>query len=73
MMEKKMNMAELREISARLYGLCAVTDLIAKSASENLYGNVMFHVTDSLNRISDDFSETLDDMDAAKGETERVV
>ena len=63
-MEKKMNMAELREISARLYGLCAVTDLIAKSASENLYGNMMFHVTDSLNRISDDFSEQLDEIDA---------
>ena len=63
-MEK--NISELREISARLYGLCAVTDLIAKSANENMYGNMMFHVTYSLNRISDDFSEQLDEMDTSR-------
>ena len=53
---------ELSEISARLYALCAVMDFIARAANENIYGNMMFHLADSLNRISDDFSALLDDI-----------
>ena len=53
---------ELLRISASLYGLCSVMDFVAKAANENVYGNMMFHMADSLNRISDDFSELLDDM-----------
>ena len=64
-MENKMNMAELREISARLYGLCAVMDFIAKAANERIYRNIIFHMAYSLNRISDDFSEQLDEIDTS--------
>ncbi len=53
---------ELLRISARLYGLCAVMDFVAKAANESLYGNIIFHMADSLNRISDDFSVLLDDI-----------
>ena len=65
-MENKMNMAELREISARLYGLCAVMDFIAKAANERIYRNIIFHMAYSLNRISDDFSEQLDEIDTSR-------
>ena len=57
---------ELLGVSARLYALCAVMDFIAKAANENLYGNMMFSLADSLNRISDDFSELLDDMSVSR-------
>lgn len=53
---------ELLSVSARLYALCAVMDFVAKAANENIYGNMIFHMADSLNRISDDFSELLDEM-----------
>ena len=55
---------ELLRISARLSCLCAVMDFIAKAANENIYGNIIFSLADSLNRISDDFSEALDGMSA---------
>ena len=63
-MEQKSMNQELLRVSARLYALCAVMDFIARAANENIYGNMMFHLADSLNRISDDFSETLDEIDA---------
>lgn len=54
---------ELLRISARRC-LCAVMDFIAKAANENIYGNIIFSLADSLNRISNDFSEALDGMSA---------
>ena len=65
-MEKNHQIQELLRISARLYGLCAVMDFIAKAANERIYRNIIFHMAYSLNRISDDFSEQLDEIDTSR-------
>ena len=61
-----MKKEEFWRISARLNGLCAVMDFVAKGSNETAYAGILFHMADSLNRISDDFSDLLDDTERAE-------
>lgn len=71
-MEKKlatMNLAELWDISTRLYNLCEMMSFISDTVDLGRYGNITAHMTDALGRIVSDFTTLLDNADALNNVT----